>query len=128
MWPLCNVSDCKNTTEVLDNPGFMQKLEDYISSTFNISNLTIPEFGTVNETKTFCLLQSVLQPQNTTEYILHDVIKPCDPNFGNHSLTFWTMMSSVFIFKVNLIGGASMLDGVSQIQAAKHDSNYNYIL
>ena len=127
MLPLCNVSDCKNTTEVFDKPGFMQELEDYISSTFNISNLTIPEFGTVNETKTFCLLQSVLQPQNTTEYILHDVIKPCDPNFGNHSLTFWTMMSLVFIFKVNLIGGASMLDGVSQIQAAKHDSNYNYI-
>ena len=131
-WPLCNVSNCKNTTPITENEDFLKQLNDYISSSLNISDVIIPEFEPVSETilkhETVCLLESVLHTtSNTTEYILHGLIHSCDPNFGDHTLTFWTMLTLVFVFKVNLIGGASMLDGVSQIQAAKHGSHYNYI-
>ena len=125
-WPLCNVSNCTNFTPITDND-----LKEYISSSLNISDVVIPEFEPVTETilehNTVCLLKSVIDTQNTTDYILRGLIHSCDPNFGNHNLTFWTMLILVFVFKVNLIGGASMLDGVSQIQAAKHGSHYNYI-
>ena len=132
-WPICNGTEtCNNSTPVTDTEAFLEDLMNYISDTLNVTELIVPELS-YNETiemenGTFCLLTSDLEVQNTTNYILQDILDTCDDRTGNHTLTFWIMMLLMFIFKANLVGGFAMFEGVSQLQAAKHHSKLNYIV
>ena len=132
-WPICNGTEtCQNSSVVTNNELFLEELAYYILNTLNVTELVVPELiynETIDmENGTFCLLTSDLQVQNTTSYIFEDILDTCDPNYGSHSVTFWVMMLMLFSYRINLNSGFSTFDGVSQLQAAKHHSKYNYIL
>ncbi len=135
-WPICNGTEtCEDSRPIADNETFIEELTNYISDVLNITDLVTPQQVQFNQTiemenGTFCLLTSCsdLGSPNTTSYIFKDILDTCDETSGSHTVTFWIMMLLMFIFKVNLIGGFAMFEGVSQLQAAKHHSKLNYII
>ena len=130
-WPVCNET-CEDSLPITDTDTFIVNITEYIIETLNITDLQIPELnynGSIKmENGTFCQLLSDLEFENTTNYNLPDILEVCDSSCGSHTVTFWYMVAAIFAYRLTLTTGFSMLDGVSQLQAAKHHSKYNYIL
>ena len=135
-WPICNGTEtCEDSRPIADNETFLEELVYYISDELNITDLVTPQHLEYNQTiemenGTFCLLTNSSDEDllNTTSYIFKDILDTCDPNYGSARITFWTMMLLLFSYRINLSSGFGTFDGVSQLQAAKHHSKYNYIL
>ena len=135
-WPICNGTEtCEDSRPIIDDETFMEELTNYISDVLNITNLETPQHFEYNQTiemenGTFCLLTNSadLGSSNMTSYIFEDILDVCDQNYGSFRFTFWTTMLLMFSFRINLSSGFSTFDGVSQLQAAKHHSKYNYII
>ena len=133
-WPVCN-NTCEESLPITDTDTFLENVSEYILNTLNITDFEMPELNYTGEITmqngTFCQFLADLDLQNTdntTNYILPDILDTCDTGSGNHSVTFWSVTALLFVYRLTLSTGFSMFDGVSQLQAAKHHSKYNYIL